>query len=694
MIIKKTLVLTSSLLLSATMLSQVYSYANTRFQSRTIDYSAFTNFRQNINSLSSTSSQELISREDTAITNEIIALIGKEIGKKISNTKYALNSYKTKHEKLPTRVAALELKTSEELSSYEINNSQLINLYGLSVEQMAYIKFESTKLATTYNEVVKDEVVVAQASTEVSNVHQNIQDEVKIIQPSAERKETPEEKPEEKNDEMVVFDYSNMAEPVSGTVAEKKIMDEKLYERPLSSTVKEAISRELSKSPTEKIAQAPAKKELLNTVEIDDQKIELESEENIVYDYSKNKPEMKGSPTKENEIESAISAFTNPAKAEEQNTQFTIKAKEINLNTHRISVASAFEFVPDYERGDRADDQASGEINFGYSLNGKMNTQTGVIQARDVITTRVELNLGLVNGIEIPLINEEGMQQFLINQGLAAEGNLILLSLDSSVVDTEIDSKFDQRFYFDRTFKLLTNNTDASYVMYAGVKNGNIMIRYLLDNKESAQKIVYVGEGEMYFERASFIKSNRETYTLTTRNLLGQKNKELIIDGNAISFFNTNHAAKKKALNAYEIKVPTMASGMRKYLEFKHLKNNIFVGTSGQKEIEIPSNEFIAKVLEMNEVDALKERCVVQLNLSKDIREMKVSGKNKSGEMYIETNFLDKDGNFSKDSEMSEKAFIVGDMEGQFGVRFEYTDGSSEFLKTFCSEGTYLVEQL
>ena len=37
---------------------------------------------------------------------------------------------------------------------------------------------------------------------------------------------------------------------------------------------------------------------------------------------------------------------------------------------------------------------------------------------------------------------------------------------------------------------------------------------------------------------------------------------------------------------------------------------------------------------------------------------------------------------------------IVGDMEGQFNVKLDYTDGSTEFLKTFCSEGSYLIEQL
>jgi hypothetical protein len=311
-----------------------------------------------------------------------------------------------------------------------------------------------------------------------------------------------------------------------------------------------------------------------------------------------------------------------------------------------------------------------------------------------MIPTRVELNLDGKSSLEIPLINEEGIQKFLEKKGINVEGNLIILTLNSNIVDTEIDTKFDQRFYFDAGFKNTNNILKAKYIMYAGVKSGNIMVRYLLANHEVAQKIIYVGEGEMYFEDEEFVGGNRETYTLTTRNLFGAKKKELNIDGELINFLNTKINAKKKALNAYEVKIPTMPSGMRKYLEFKHLKDSVFVGLSNEKDLEIPGNEFIAKVLEMNQVNSLKEQCVVQINLSKDIKELKANGKNQSGEMFIETSFLDKDGNFTKDSELAEKIFLVGDKEGLFNLKLDYTDGSTEFLKSFCSQNSYLIEQL
>jgi hypothetical protein len=86
---------------------------------------------------------------------------------------------------------------------------------------------------------------------------------------------------------------------------------------------------------------------------------------------------------------------------------------------------------------------------------------------------------------------------------------------------------------------------------------------------------------------------------------------------------------------------------------------------------------------------------MVQINLSKELVQIRANGKNKSGEMFVETSFLDTDGNFSREnSEMAEKIFVSGDMEGILNIRLDYADGSTDFLKTFCSEGSYLVEQI
>ncbi len=714
MIIKKALATTSIILITALTLSKAYSINSNQSQFETINFSAFTNLAQNLNTVSleknQNSSQVKDELNDEQISSQIITAIDAEIGKKIKHTRYGLVPHKqiiklkkeiivteTKELNLPIEVKVENIVSNEDLSSFEINNSNLINIYSFNIEKIGYSQFENLKIDLDFNgspvkeklaEIknldIEDSVETAQAST---TTEETVADAVTTTQPSTERKVDDEE--------MVMFDYKENAQPA----AVKQTIDQKLYERPISKAVQKVISREMGNAPIKKInkmntqrifPEVSTQNESKNTTLIDNQEIDLDSNDNVSYEYAAPKKAM----TKKEAVEAFTEseAFTTNSPTNE--SAFILKGIEVNLNTQKLRQARTFEFVPDYDRSERSDDNGSGEISFGYSLSGAMNTQTGVVQSQGMIPTRVELNLDGKSSLEIPLINEEGIQKFLEKKGINVEGNLITLTLNSNIVDTEIDTKFDQRFYFDAGFKNTNNILKAKYIMYAGVKSGNIMVRYLLANHEVAQKIIYVGEGEMYFEDEEFVGGNRETYTLTTRNLFGAKKKELNIDGELINFLNTKINAKKKALNAYEVKIPTMPSGMRKYLEFKHLKDSVFVGISTEKDLEIPGNEFIAKVLEMNQVSSLKEQCIVQINLSKDIKELKANGKNQSGEMFIETSFLDKDGNFTKESELAEKIFIVGDKEGLFNLKLEYTDGSTEFLKSFCSQNSYLIEQL
>ena len=694
MTIKKTIVTTSSFLITAFMLSQIYSLKISNNHRKEINYSAFLNLAHNVQDVSARAEIEPEREASLVATDEIIKVIDNEINKKIDRSQYSIRLAKMLKKKAEILAEEKSKPIIEKeivpnvagLSLYEINNSELINLYALSAEEITYQKFESSNIAYSYIDDVKDEVAVSQASTK-SNPEKT-DDDMSTQQDQA----LSDKAPAKEDEEIVMFDYADKTAPA----AVAKSMDQKLYERPISQTVQKAIEREMGSKPPKKLEAMNTQNGITesrfkNIARIDNQNIDLSSDENIIYDYSK--PINKSEEEMTDDTSADKDAFA--SKEQVKDTQFIISAKEINLSTQKKRQLKTFEFIPDYDRAERSDDQGSGNIAFGYSLSGDMNTQTGTVEAPGMMPTRVELNLSKKATFEVPLINAAGIQNFLVKKGLSIEGNLILLAIDSSIADTEIDSKYAERFFFDNNFKSLSSPVGASLVMYAGVKTGNIMVRYQLSNKEVAQKIVYVGDGEMYFEHAEFTNSNRETYTLNTRNLMGQKRKGLNIDGEQISFFNTNIKSKKKTLNAYDIKVPELVSGMRKYLEFTHLKDTVFVGTSSTKEIEIPNNDFISKVLEMNQVSSLKDRCLVQINLSKDLRDFKANGKNRTGEMYVETTYLDIDGNFSRDSfEKADKVFIVGDLEGQFNVKLDYTDGSTEFMKTFCSENTYLVEQL
>jgi hypothetical protein len=701
------------------------TYSTDRYEPKKVDFSAFKNAAANIQYLS----QKTEIKADvvtTDVTAGIVSTIEKEIKGKILRSRYAMVPKKIqfKHaviaknwNDIKPEIAAVDMKiadrqmnsisSSDEASGSEINNSELIKLYGYEVESLQYETFANTLIAsvdpvateivgvteaTSKQEIVKEDAVnVAQAST-TTHVVEEITVDTAMKEEIARAEVATKENPV--NDELVMFDYSaagaKEATPVANTQKMKKIFD-----APISNSVKNAIERAVHKTPMVAMntQSAPSKRiasSIETTTETDALEQAMADEDNLVFDYSK-----KTQASVAKKTASDISAFMAAADTTPANlVDFTVKAREINLATRKSTQVLGFEFVPDYDRAERMDDQTSGEIKLAYSLAGDVSTQTGVVQAHGLIPTRVELNL-LNGGLEIPLLSEEGIQKFLSKKQTGVTGNLLMVAVDPSIEDVEIDSEYQYKIFFSDKFKMQKNQDNASYVLFLGVKTGNTLIRYLLDNKESAQKIVYVGDGEMYFEDPDFVGTQRELYTFTTRSLLGKTVKELNINGTDVSFFGTTITAKKKTLNAYEIKVPELVDNSRKYLEFKHMEKSLFVGTKNTKEIEIPGQDFINKVMQANDLSELGARCMVQINLKKDLRDIKVSGKNRSGEMFAETSFLDTEGNFTRDSsELAEKAFVSGDLEGIFSVRLDYADGTTDFLKTFCSEGAYLIEQL
>ena len=727
---KSLFVKTFTCLFTTTLVVGALTYTSDRFEPKKVDFSAFRNASANIQYIT----QKTAIKEDVVVadvTGGIVKSIEKEVKSKILRTRYAIVPKKVviarsviakNWNDIRPEIAAVEMKIedrkmnsiSSDESTSEINNKELIKHYGYEVESLQYETFANTVIAAvevqepvatevvgvseaaSKQEIVKEDAVnVAQASTKT-----NIVEEIVVDTAMKEEMASAEVATKENavNDELVMFDYSANAE--AEVVTNEAPKYKKIFDAPISDSVKNAIERAVHKSPKMAMntqTDVPSKR-IASSIETTTEASALEEamadEDNLVFDYSTKTQAAVTKSAKQTTAE-AVSAFM--AAADEtpvSQIDFTVKAREINLSTQKSRQAFGFEFVPDYDRAERMDDQASGEIKLGYSLSGDVATMTGVVQAHGLIPTRVELNL-LTKGMNIPLLSEVGIQKFLSKKQTEVTGNLLMVAVDPSITDVEIDSDYQYKLFFSDKFKMLETKENASYILFLGVKTGNTLLRYLLENKESAQKIVYVGDGEMYFEDPDFVSTQREIYTFTTRSLLGKKVKELNINGTDVSFFGTKVTAKKKALNAYEIKVPELVDNSRKYLEFKHTGSSLFVGTKNTKDIEIPGNDFIARVMQANQLSELGERCMVQLNLTKDIRDIKVSGKNRSGEMFAETSFLDNDGNFSRDnSELAEKVFVTGDLEGIFSVRLDYADGSTDFLKTFCSEGSYLIEQL
>lgn len=557
-----------------------------------------------------------------------------------------------------------------ELKVGEINNQELVAHFGY-FENIQSLNFKESSLALAPKEKL-DEVRHVQASYKKSGTTEAI----------------------DNGDDLVIFDYS-----ASGSKSSNPLMGK----GSMSDTVKNAISRELTKNKSLvsihgiKEAKKSVNNNVLvgqassNKIQSNDEKLkELigDNDDVIIYEYTKNVK-------KSNDKNSILKALEEARLSAVAQAEVIVNALEIKLGSQKSLSLQGFEFVPDFERAQRISDGNTGDLKISYPISDdNASIITGVIQAQGLIPTRVELNLANQKQV-IPLLNEGDIQKFLEKKQMHVIGNIIMAELSDNIRDVEIDSNYQAKIFLDKKFSIQEDVNKAQYVMFLGTQVGNTLIKYLLENSQTASKIIYVGDGEMYFDSSDFESSKREMYSFMTRSLLGKSVKELSINEDLISVLGTSAKSKKRTINTYELKLPEMIRGERNYLEFKHHGYSLFVGTKGFNEIEVPGNDFIAKVMEINGLANIGERCMVQVNLSKELRHFEVSGKNKQGEMFVETTYLDQDGNFSVDSsEWAEKVFISGDMEGMFNAKIEYADGSVHFLKTFCSQGSYIVEQL
>ena len=137
--------------------------------------------------------------------------------------------------------------------------------------------------------------------------------------------------------------------------------------------------------------------------------------------------------------------------------------------------------------------------------------------------------------------------------------------------------------------------------------------------------------------------------------------------------------------------------GPRKYVEVKYddLKESIFVGRWGHENVILPTEEYIAHVMGEFRGQARATSCMIQLNLTKQVKNIAFNGQSKDHGMNLQIKVLDGDGIFYQDfSDRSERAFLLGQEEGTVNIAIDYIDGSSQYLQSFCSDATYIVEQL
>ena len=373
-----------------------------------------------------------------------------------------------------------------------------------------------------------------------------------------------------------------------------------------------------------------------------------------------------------------------------------VSTYEVNLGENSSDTLRNFEIVSASEGNSRLDDNNNGNIHIEAELASSQGVYRGTILKRGYLRTSMDIALepGTIE-VAIPSITQESMMNFLEKQGINGLGGFLLVDIDRGIQDIDIDAEYEAKYDLDENFTVTKDDSVARFMLFAGVDAGNSLLKVRTVDNEYSEKIIHIVEDELLFEALMINAAEKMELVTYERTILSNRASELDIDAAKIKYFNRNIIAKKKASNLHEIKVPVLPLGMRRYIEFSHLEEVIYVGVGDNTEIELPSSEFIVNLLEANNMSGMEGRCVVQINLKRPLLKVTSIGESSRGPMSLDRFYLEKNGSLSEEeTPLSTKLFILGDQQGIINVKVEYQDKTTDYLQTFCSPETYLLEQL
>ncbi len=523
------------------------------------------------------------------------------------------------------------------------------------------------------------------------------------------------------NDEMIFIDYSNndeeekLAESVNiqqneemaihesevrigseeNRLAEEKNL-EHVDDESISSVVRNIIAREMKKSklPTRRLVTQKKNTLLAYNAPIGPKnKYANTHYKGAGYSVQNKKSGQK----KDEDLVKSILAATKKGNSEvDKSSQTILSVGEIKLKKSKLGQVVNFELASAHDHNERLSDNGTGFVNLDFNLSGSLSVYRTTILKRGYMRTAINLVLepGDIS-YEVPLFSQKTIVDILEQKKIDGRGGFALIELDDQIDKIDLDSDYEVRMMFDKSFKETDAMSEAAYIMFLGISPGNTLLKIETIKEEYAEKVIHIVEDEVLFETVFTVNLKTQRLILMERNILAKDAKELEISGEKIKYFNREVNATHEALNLYSIKVPSLITGMRKYFELSHMEETIYLGTWDKEKVEVPTRGFIENVLAALETEDLKGRCLIQLNLGKEVKDIKIGGETIKGPMNIRHAYLDEDGTMTQEmTELAKKAFFLGDLQGLVNIKIEYLDSTKDFLQTFCSDETYLVEHL
>jgi hypothetical protein len=391
------------------------------------------------------------------------------------------------------------------------------------------------------------------------------------------------------------------------------------------------------------------------------------------------------------------SGFTEKVKEKKLISDYSIQTYSVTdkkINEHRN-----FEIRFEDDIDDIRQDFGEGIVNLTETLNNEMMIRRGTIYTAGHIPTTVDFVLEDSEiASTIPLLTQEYLAKVLKTVSATGSGATLLIELDEQTedLDLDVDTAYERKVFLDKKFNIVDrSDSEYSFILIVGVKPGNTILSFKTITNEMVSKIIHLEEDEVYYDSNFYIEKNKDEFELNEESLLSKSTAPLSLDNKEILGLTFESKIKKKTINLYEISKNKYPIGTRSYVELKHLNESIFIGRWNNKSVSVPSETYMRFVLDQFSIDSVSSQCLVQINLPKEAKELYFNGQSNSRAMRMQTRILDNDGQFYEDlSNESKKIFILGEEQGIINVKVKYTDNTVDYLQSYCSDSTYLVEQL
>jgi hypothetical protein len=313
------------------------------------------------------------------------------------------------------------------------------------------------------------------------------------------------------------------------------------------------------------------------------------------------------------------------------------------------------------------------------------------IESPEHLVTKFQINSKIEGQLEVPIFKNEFLQELGINENLKNHGH-ILIESEQKILSFDIDNRYLKAIYLDRNYKTSETPTERVFVVgvepglsiisiedamgarihqFTQINNDQVNMAIMLDKKEKYRKIKYHEKGLV-------------------------SNTEISLSELDIKMFLVEGKIQKLSPSVF-------LQQENNYYQLMHLKEPIYLSIHQNKNVVIPTEKFIENIMGKINPNFNKNSCLIQINLNGRLKEIKYQVESYNSSMVERVIYYTKRGEYFESlTDETDTVFLLaenqtGDYLGDKGTAhfsLFYDDGRKETFQSFCSPGTYLVEQL